>query len=101
MSVHKLSKQQLQARIRQVAHDSERVVFTVHAVQRMNRRAITRAMALSVLTRGHLKREAEPNHSRGSVECRMERHVAGRDIAVVAALSDDDPNIVVVTAIVL
>lgn len=40
----------------------------------------------------------EPNASKGSIECRMERFVVGALRCVVVALSDSDPNLIVVTA---
>lgn len=97
----KLSKHQLQAHIRAASQDSARVAFTGHALKQMNRRKISRVMALEVLNTGLLRRPAEPNLAKGSLECRMERFVAGRDLAVVVAVSDDDPDLVVVTAMEL
>lgn len=35
---------------------------------------------------------------KGTLECRMEYFSAGRDVAVIVALSDDDPSLVLVTA---
>jgi hypothetical protein len=46
-------------------------------------------------------RTPEPNVARGSLECRMQRFLAGRELAVVAAVSDAYPGVVVVTAMVL
>ena len=48
-----------------------------------------------------MTRSPEPNLALGSLECRMQRFMAGRELAVVAAISDDDPAVIVVTAIVL
>lgn len=56
-------------------------------------------MALEVMQKGLLRRAPEPNPARGSLECRMERFVAGRSIGVVVAVSDDEPGLVVITAI--
>ncbi|GAB3487640.1 hypothetical protein GCM10027399_01630 [Curvibacter fontanus] len=39
----------------------------------------------------------EPNPCRGNLECRMKRYVAGRELAVIVALCDEDPDLVVVT----
>ena len=54
-----------------------------------------------VLQRGQLRREPEPNLAYGTLECLMERFCAGRDLGVVVALSDEDPDLVVVTAMVI
>ena len=55
-------------------------------------------MVLDVLERGLLLRTPEPNVALGTLECQMSRYCAGRNIGVVVALSDEDPDIVVVTA---
>ena len=55
----------------------------------------------SNLNEGRLTRPPEPNLALGSLECRMQRVMAGRELAVVAAISDEDPAVIVVTAIVL
>jgi len=44
-----------------------------------------------------IHRTPEPNMAKGSLECRMEMYVAGRDCAVVVALADENPNLLVVT----
>ena len=58
----RLSRAQLQAHIRAVAADSDRVFFTNHAL------------------------------------ARMKDYAVGVDIAAVVAVSDDDPDLVVITA---
>lgn len=93
-----MSRALLEAHIRSVAADSGRVYYTRHALARMKQRHLTREIVQSVLREGRLRWPAEPNPSKGSLECRMERHVAGSDIGVVVAVSDDDPGLVVITA---
>jgi hypothetical protein len=100
-SVFRLSVVQLQRLIRQRAGDSARVVFTHHVLIRMKQRHILRPEVLDVLRLGSLRRTPEPNAGKGSLECRMQRFVAGRELGVVVALSDDDPSLVVVTALVI
>jgi Domain of unknown function (DUF4258) len=97
----KLSNSQLQTLIRTVSRDSSRVAFTDHALLRMKKRQITRDMALEVLRKGLLIREPEPNLAKGNIECRMEKFMTGRDIGIVVALSDDDPDLLVITAMEL
>lgn len=97
----KLSKSQLQSHIRTVSRDSSRVAFTNHVLLRMKERRITRDLALEVLRKGLLIREPEPNLARGSIECRMEKFMTGRDIGIVVALRDDDPDLLVITAMEL
>lgn len=76
-------------------------MFTRHAIARMRLRQITALMVLEVLRRGRMRRPPEPNLAKGSLECRMAYFLAGRQIAVVAAVADDDPNVIVVTAMEL
>lgn len=47
---------------------------------------------------GRMLRPAEPNIKTGSLECRLERYVAGREIGVVVAIDDVNPNLIVITA---
>ena len=97
----KLSKSQLQSLIRTVSRDSSRVAFTNHVLLRMKERRITRDVALEVLCKGLLIREPEPNLAKGSIECRMKKFMTGRDIGIVVALSDDEPDLLVITAMEL
>ena len=99
--IKKQSKSQLQLRIRNTARESKRIFVTGHAEKQMRRRAITRELMEEVLQRGQLRPEPEPNLAYGTLECRMERFCAGRDLGVVVALSDEDPDLVVVTAMVI
>ncbi|MDK9713940.1 MAG: DUF4258 domain-containing protein [Sulfuritalea sp.] len=94
----KWSKQQYQRFIRETAKDCARVVFTAHAEQRMRLRRISHAMALEVLRKGLLRRTPEPNMRHGTMECRMEYYVAGRNLGVVSAVVEADPDLVVITA---
>ena len=75
--------------------------MTAHALMRMRRRHVTRDIVIEVLRMGRLSRIPEPNPRHGSLECRMERFCAGRQLAGVAAVSDDDPDILVITVIEL
>jgi len=92
-----LSLAQLGKRIRLAAKDSANVVLTDHAVKRMKARGITNLEVMCVLREGTIRRVPEESADGESLECRMERYVAGRDLAVVVAISDEDPDVVVVT----
>lgn len=94
----RLSRTRLQAHIRAVAAESDRVYFTTHALARMKGRHLSREAVLAVLRLGRLYREPEFNRAKGSLECRMEHFAVGMDIAAVVAVSDDDPDLVVITA---
>lgn len=91
------SSAQLQKHIRAVAADTSRVFITVHAKGRMRQRRISIHEVYECLRQGVLRRTPEPNPAKGSLECRMERYVAGRECAVVVALDDEQPDLLVVT----
>ncbi|MEO5771778.1 MAG: DUF4258 domain-containing protein [Burkholderiaceae bacterium] len=78
-----------------------RVSLTLHALKRMKERHVLRDEVFEVLETGRIARQPEPNVARGALECRLQRFVSGRELAVVAAVSDDNPQVVVVTAIVI
>lgn len=88
---------QLAGHIRALAQDSGAVLLTQHASTQMRKRKVSSAEVLECLRLGTLRRVPEPNPGKGSLECRMERYVAGRELAVVVALSDEDPDLLVVT----
>ena len=93
------SKSQWQRHIRMALSAPERIVFTNHALQQMRARRVTRSEAMDVLKKGIIRREPEPNLRRGTLECRLEYYVAGRDLALVAAVDSGNPAVVVVTVI--
>jgi hypothetical protein len=99
MTIGRLSVLHIQRLVRQIALNSEWVAFTHHARIRMRQRHISRDGVLDVLRYGRLSRAPEPNPRFGSLECRMERYDAGRQIAVIAALRDDNPGVLVITVI--
>lgn len=92
---------QLQRHIRTVAKDSAAIFLVMHAKKRMNERKITTNEVYEILRCGCLRKTPEPNPSKGSLECRMELYVAGRNCAAVVALDDDNPNLLVVTVILI
>jgi hypothetical protein len=95
----KWSTPQLQTHIRKESQTSINVVFTDHVKKRMKLRKITMSMVIATLQNGSIKRTPEPNLNKGTLECRMEYFVAGFDVGVVVAISDDDPSLVLVTAL--
>ena len=92
---------QLQRLIQRAAGNSSYVVFTQHAAQQMIKRRILRPEVDRCLKLGCIRRPPEPNVFKGSLECRMESYVAGRNIGVIVAITDEEPLIVIVTAMVL
>lgn len=95
----KFSKTQLEKLIRQIAtEDTSRIVFTLHTERRLRERKISKSMALDCLRNGRIKRAPEPNAMYGTIECRMEHFTAGVNIGLIVAVSEHDPNLIVVTA---
>lgn len=93
------SKSQWQRHIRQLSAVAGNVIFTDHALLRMRQRQVSRLAALEILKKGVIRREPEPSLRYGALECRIEYYVAGRNLALVAAVDDSNPSVVVVTAI--
>lgn len=91
------SDSQIAQHIRTIAKDSSCVFFTKHVKVRMNQRKITTAEILDCIRNGTISRALEQSQDGQSLECRMERLVAGRNVAVVVALCDEEPDIVLVT----
>ena len=100
-SVFRLSLVEVERLVRKRSSLTVNVRLTTHVLMRMKQRHIAREEVYDVLCQGRLTRPPEPNAAKGSLECRMQRFIAGRELAVVAAISDDDPTVIVVTAIVL
>lgn len=93
------SKSQWQRHIRTQAATAANVIFTNHALLRMRQRHISHMAAFEILKKGVIRREPEANFRRGTLECRLEYYVAGRDLALVAAVDAGNPAVIVVTAI--
>ena len=86
--------------IQELAKDSKRISFTFHCLSRMKERHITRVLVFDVLQKGLVKREPEIDMVTGYLKCRMERFVAGRELAIVVAVKNISATKgVVVTAI--
>lgn len=96
--VGKQSKTQLQRLIQARSKDTANVVVTAHAKQQMAKRKIASPSLFKCLREGSILRQPEPNPAHGTLECRIERMCSGKEIGIVVALSDDDPRLVVVTA---
>lgn len=96
--LEKKSNEQLAKIIRKTAKDTKAVIITMHAGVRMRQRKVSSQEVYESLQNGNIRQEPEPNEGKGSLECRMERYIAGRNIAVVVALCDEDPDVIVVTA---
>jgi len=95
------SNVQLQGHIRALAADTAHIVITGHASAQMKKRYIGINEVYDCLRNGMIVRPPKINAEFGALECRMERYVGGREIAVVVSLCDEDPNLIVVTVFVV
>lgn len=88
---------QLQKHIRALAQDTANIVITGHANARMKKRYIGINEVYDCLRNGMIARPPRINIEHDTLECRMERYVGGRELAVVVSLDDADPDLIVVT----
>ena len=95
------SDSQIAKHIRTIAKDSSCVFFTKHVKVRMTQRKITAAEVLDCIRNGTISRVPEASQDGQSLECPMERYVAGRNLGVVVALCDEDPDLVLVTVFLM
>lgn len=93
------SDRQLERHIRQSAKDSTHVIFTTHARTRMRQRHVNDSMVLEVLRLGSFGLPPEPDMKHPGLLCRMQRFVAGMQVAVVVYVEYPATDLVVVTVI--
>jgi hypothetical protein len=91
------SKAQLAKHIRKIAKDTASIVLTDHARLRMRQRKVSAPEVFECLQLGAIDRVPEANEEMGSLECLMERYVSGRQLGIIVALCDEDPDAIVVT----
>jgi Domain of unknown function (DUF4258) len=91
---------QLQRLIRRASKGGSVVVVTDHAAKQMIKRKVFRAEVDECLAIGSIYRVPEPNVKFNTLECLMEAYVAGRRLGIIVALCDEDPSLVIVTAMV-
>lgn len=95
----RLSERQLERHIRDSAQDSANVAWTKHADEQLRRRKLNRAMAMEVLRLGVFTRAPEPDIRHRGMKCRLERFVAGVQVAVVVSVDYPAPALIVITVI--
>lgn len=91
---------QLQQHIRLLAQNSHRVLISDHAAQRMQERQVSDYQVLECLRLGIIQRPPETNRQTKDVKCRVEYFGTVRNLSVIVALDEAEPDIVVVTVIV-
>jgi len=92
-----LSRFNFHLEIRKRLAGGARLVITDHAKLRMAERSITLEDVRQCLQRGHPTEDPTPDLHRGSTSCPLLLEEDGEGIVVVAAISDSNPGVVVVT----
>lgn len=93
------SQRQLEKHIQTSATSSSNVILTKHARQRMQERHINDPMVMDVLRFGRLALPPEPDMKHPGLLCRMQRLVAGTNVAVVVYVEHPAPDLTIVTVI--
>lgn len=75
------------------------MTFTHHARQKMRQRLINDPMVMEVLRLGILALPPEPDVKHPGLTCRMQRFVAGMQVAVVVSVQYPAPELTIVTVI--
>ena len=88
---------QLQKHIRLLSKNSANVFITEHARKRMHQRKITDYQVIDCLRNGVVQRPATQDIKTRDIKCRMEHFGTSRNISVVVALSDQDPDLIIIT----
>ena len=78
----------LEKLIQEISKDSKCISFTFHCLSRMKERQITRMLVFEVLRNGLIKREPELDIATGHLKCRLEKFVAGRELAIIVAMEN-------------
>lgn len=90
---------QLTKHIKAVSKSTENVLLTKHARERMRQRGVLDAEVYYCLRNGKIVLQPEEDLKTGHLICRMECYGASKNLAVCAALDDENPSIIVVTVI--
>ena len=97
MRLLELTNAELQRFVRALAVDSAKVFITEHARDRMQERGVTDLEVIECLRRGVIQRPPQLDRKTGHLKCRVEHFGPSRNLAVMAALDDLHPDVVVVT----
>lgn len=97
LNLDSLTNVQLEKHIRTLAQNSDLIFFTEHAQDRMRSRGVTDVQVIECLRHGVMERPPVRDRKTGDLKCRMEHFGTNRNISVVAALDNNDPDVIVVT----
>jgi Domain of unknown function (DUF4258) len=91
-----LSARNAQERIRDISWDSDNVIFTYHAEERMEQRDISRPQVLEALLAGYVD-DPPQEESAGEWKCKVTSNLRGRTIGVVTVIVDARSQLIIVT----
>ena len=97
ISIIQMTNTQLQSRIRRLAQDSGRVFILDHAQLRMRERGVNDMEVLACLRQGVVQRPVKVDDKAGEVRVRMDHFGSARNLSVVVAMGDQEPDVLVVT----
>lgn len=95
-----MNNAQSQLHIRLLAQTSHRVLISDHAAQRMQERQVSDYQVLECLRLGTIQRPSEIDQLTNDLKCRVEYFGTARNLSVIVALDEMEPDLMVVTVIV-
>ena len=97
ISIWSMTNVQLQKHIRTLAKNSDLIFLSPHAQVRMAMRGVSDFQVVECLRNGLIERPPVRDRKTGDLKCRMEHFGTNRNISVIVALDDNDPDAIVVT----
>ena len=97
LTFHEMTNTQLQRHIRLQSKNSHFVFITDHARERMSQRSVTDIQVIQCLRDGIIQRPPSIDKKTGDIKCRMDHFGTARNLSVIVALDDADPDLIVVT----
>lgn len=94
-----MSNMQLQEHIRRLSKNSACVMLTFHAQERMLERSVSDWEVFECLRSGVIQRPAVRDSKKHTIRCRMEHFGSARNLAVIVALDEEEPELIVVTVL--
>ena len=97
LNLGSMTNVQLQKHIRTLAKNSDSIFLSEHAQDRMASRGVTDVQVFECLRNGLIERPPVRDRKTGDLKCRMEHFGTNRNISVIVALDDTNPDAIVVT----
>lgn len=97
LSFKLMSNVQLQRYIRLQAKNSRYIFITDHARDRMLQRNVSDYEVVQCLREGIVQRPPAVDKDTDDLKCRMDYFGSARNLSVIVALDDDQPELIVIT----